>query len=73
MVKSVTEVTQRLDVDVDVDLILYVPSTIFHLNRDGSSWVEPLLSCFMRGGGEIIAPTSERPFKRRTYDTMALH
>ena len=26
------------------DLILYVPSTIFHLNRDGSSWVEPVLS-----------------------------
>ena len=27
------------------DLILYVPSTIFQLNRDGSSWVEPVLSC----------------------------
>ena len=26
------------------DLILYVPSTIFQLNRDGSSWVEPELS-----------------------------
>ena len=26
------------------DLILYVPSTIFQLNRDGSSWVEPVLS-----------------------------
>ena len=25
-------------------LILYVPSTIFQLNRDGSSWVEPVLS-----------------------------
>ena len=25
-------------------LILYVPSTIFHLNKDGSSWVEPVLS-----------------------------
>ena len=24
--------------------ILYVPSTIFQLNRDGSSWVEPVLS-----------------------------
>ena len=24
-------------------LILYVPSTIFQLNRDGSSWVEPVL------------------------------
>ena len=27
-----------------LDLILYVPSTIFQLNRDGSSWVEPVLS-----------------------------
>ena len=26
------------------DLILYVPSTIFQLNRDGSSKVEPVLS-----------------------------
>ena len=28
----------------DFDLILYVLSTIFQLNRDGSSWVEPVLS-----------------------------
>ena len=26
------------------DLILYVPSTIFQVCRDGSSWVEPVLS-----------------------------
>ena len=26
------------------DLILYVPSTISQLDRDGSSWVEPVLS-----------------------------
>ena len=26
------------------DLFLYVPSTIFQLNREGSSWVEPVLS-----------------------------
>ena len=26
------------------DLILYVPSKIFQLNRDDSSWVEPVLS-----------------------------
>ena len=26
------------------DLILYFPSTIYQLNRDGSSWVEPVLS-----------------------------
>ena len=26
------------------DLILFIPSTIFQLNRDGSSLVEPVLS-----------------------------
>ena len=26
------------------DLFLYVPSTIFQLNRDGSPWVEPVIS-----------------------------
>ena len=26
------------------DLILYIPSTIFQLNKDGSSWGEPVLS-----------------------------
>ena len=26
------------------DMILYVPSTIFQLKRNGSSWVEPVLS-----------------------------
>ena len=26
------------------DLILYIPSTIFQLCRDGSSWVEPVQS-----------------------------
>ena len=26
------------------DLILYVPSTIFQICREGSSWVEPVLS-----------------------------
>ena len=26
------------------DLVLYVPSTIFQLNRDGSFWAEPVLS-----------------------------
>ena len=28
----------------DFDLIIYLPSTIFQLCRDGSSWVEPVLS-----------------------------
>ena len=34
----------NLSVFVLFDLFLYVPSTIFQLNRDGSSWVEPVLS-----------------------------
>ena len=29
---------------INTGLILYVLSTIFQLNRDGSSWVEPVLS-----------------------------
>ena len=29
------------------DLILYVPSTIFQLNRDGSSWVGPVLKAMI--------------------------
>ena len=30
--------------DLMFDFILYVPSTIFQLYRDGSSWVEPVLN-----------------------------
>ena len=33
-----------LNLSVLFDLILYVQSTIFQLNRDRSSWVEPVLS-----------------------------
>ena len=33
-----------IEMFVLLDLILYVPSTIFQLNRDGSSWVKPVLS-----------------------------
>ena len=41
------------------DLILYVPSTIFQLNRDGSSWVEPELSqdkCVLLKGHNAVTP-----------------
>ena len=34
----------RTTVLVLFDLVLYVPSTIFQLYWDGSSWVEPVLS-----------------------------
>ena len=33
----------KIPSDMFVCLILYVPSTIFQLNRNGSSWVEPVL------------------------------
>ena len=39
-------VAYRIEVIVCLfdDLVLYVQSTIFQLYRDGSSWVEPVLS-----------------------------
>ena len=33
-----------MDACILFDLILYLPSVIFQLYRDGSSWVEPVLS-----------------------------
>ena len=42
-----TSCVNRCDISPIVslfDLILNVPSAIFQLNRDGSSWVEPVLS-----------------------------
>ena len=39
-----TQLPSRYNFRTLFDLILYVPSTIFQLCRDGSSWVEPLLS-----------------------------
>ena len=41
------------------DLILYVPSTIFQLNKDGSSWVEPVLSydkCVLLKDHKAVTP-----------------
>ena len=46
------------------DLILYVPSTIFHLNRDGSSWVEPVLSwddCVLLKDHNAVTPVRLKP------------
>ena len=37
-------VHKTLSAAIFLYLILYVPSTIFQLNRDGSPWVEPVLS-----------------------------
>ena len=41
---SVAAKTNIWEVSDLSDLIIYLPSTIFQLNRDGSSWVEPVLS-----------------------------
>ena len=46
------------------DLILYVPSSIFQLNRDGSSWVEPVLSydkCVLLKDHNAVTPVRLEP------------
>ena len=46
------------------DLILYVPSTIFQLYRDGSSWVEPVLSydkCVLLKDHNAVTPVRLEP------------
>ena len=46
------------------DLILYVPSTIFQLNRDGPSWVEPVLSydkCILLKDHNTVTPVRLEP------------
>ena len=51
------------------DLILYVPSTIFQLNRDGSSWVEPVLSkdkCVLLKGHNKVTPERLEPAAPRS-------
>ena len=51
------------------DLILYVPSTIFQLNRDGSSWVEPVLSydkCVLLKGDNTETPVRLEPAASRS-------
>ena len=46
------------------DLTLYVPSTIFQLNRDRSSWVEPVLSydiCVLLKAHNAVMPVRLEP------------
>ena len=46
------------------DLFLYVPSTIFQLNREGSSWVEPVLSkdkCVLLMDHNAVMPVRLKP------------
>ena len=51
------------------DLILYVPSTIFQLNRDGPSRVEPVLSydkCVLLKDHNTVTPTRLEPAAPRS-------
>ena len=51
------------------DLILYVPSTIFQLNRDRSSWVEPVLSkdkCVLLIDHNAVTPVRLEPAAPRS-------
>ena len=51
------------------DLILYVPSTIFQLHRDGSSWVEPVLSydkCVLLKDHNAVTPVRLEPAAPRS-------
>ena len=51
------------------DLILYVQSTIFQLNRDGSSWVEPVLSkdkCVLLKDHNAVTPVRLEPTASRS-------
>ena len=51
------------------DLILYVPSTIFQLNGDGSSWVEPVLSwdiCVLLKDYNTMTPVRLEPAALRS-------
>ena len=46
------------------DLILYVPSAILQLNRDDSSWVEPVLSwdkCVLLKDHNAVTPVRLEP------------
>ena len=51
------------------DLIPYVPSTIFQLNRDRSSWVEPVLSqdkCVLLKDHNAVMPVRLKPAALRS-------
>ena len=51
------------------DLLLYVPSTIYQLNRDGSSWVEPVLNqdkCVLLKDHNAVTPVRLEPAASRS-------
>ena len=55
------------------DLILYVPSTIFQLNSDVSSWVEPVLSqdkCVLLKDHNAVTPVRLECAARRVLSVL---
>ena len=51
------------------ELILYVPSTTLQLNRDGSTWVEPVLSkdkCVLLKDHNTATPVKLEPAASRS-------
>ena len=66
--ESTVRLAERLFVCL-FDLILYVPSTIFQLSRDGSSWVEPVLSydkCVLIKDHNAVTPVRLEPAAPRS-------
>ena len=66
----------KLHTEVLSDLILYVPSTIFQLNRDGSSWVEPVLSldkCVLLKDHNAVTPVRLEPAASRVSSQALFH
>ena len=64
MVYSICFEIQSLEIICLFDLILYVPSTIFQLKRDGSSWVIPGLSydkCVLLKDHNAVTPVRLEP------------
>ena len=51
------------------DLILYVLSAIFQLNRDGSAWVEPVLQHVQKTRYLVFAKLLEQPINVYTSTT----
>ena len=59
-----SKVMKKISLIVLFVLILYIPSTIFQIYRDGSSWVEPVLSqdnCFLLKNHNAVTPVRLEP------------
>ena len=66
---TTTQMIVQIIIEFLFDLILYVPLTILQLNRDGSSWVEPLLSkvkCVLIKDHNAVTPVRLEPAASRS-------